>query len=176
MSRSLTLILAFLAFLAEPLMAVTPSSSQLFARHKGFMVFLNWHFQQKAPMIVTKHFKKVSTEGQWQQYQGHYGAFDHIQIGLCQGKITDVLAITTAMPGGIDGFLKIWLEDRLYKMVKTTSDQPNQSSFYISASTNELPCQKPRVALAKAITGNDPNKRLGKNDAGQSPLESHRAL
>ena len=118
-----------------------------FRRHKGFMVFLNWHFLQEAPMLVTKHFKRVASKGPWHLYRGHYGGFDQVDVGVCQGKITEVRAKSKPLPGGIGKFLETWLEPRLLKLVVSNSDDQEASRFYIKDPGFSKPCR----ALAGAI-------------------------
>lgn len=145
-------ILAMLLLSAAQSLGTTPaSSSQLYARHKGFMVFLNWHFNEKPPLLVEKYFKKVSKTGPWQLYQGKYGAFEDIRIGACDNRITSVIAKTPALKGGIEPFLKEWLQPTLQGYITGTEDNERQSVFAMNLPDANLNClTQAKKLLAKA--------------------------
>ena len=125
--------------------------TEAYSKHKGFMVFLNWYFLQPAPMIVTKHFKKIKSLGALTHYRGRYGAFHQVDISVCNQKITEVLARTKSLPRGINVFLKTWLEDRLYQKIIIKQDARGESSFLMASSPDNLNCAS---LTSTAIDGN----------------------
>lgn len=120
--------------------ALAKTTSKAHAAHKGFMVFLNWHFLQPAPMIITEHFKKIEDRGPWQRYQGTYGAFDDIEVGVCQGKLTSVRAKTQKIQGGMEAFVSTWLEERLLEKITQKKDSQNSSEFSLVDARAEAAC------------------------------------
>lgn len=116
------------------------NQTQALSKHKGFMVFLNWYYNEEAPYLVTKHFRKVLQKGEWQVYHGAYGAFHNVEVGVCQGRITEVLAVSKPVAGGMDPFLKTWLEDRLYSKVAMKRDTDEESAFRIADPSPAASC------------------------------------
>lgn len=142
----LIVLLSFQGVQAQP---INPTKE--FARHKGFMVFINWYYLQDAPMIITKHFRQTMNQGPLKRYKGSYGAFHNIDVTVCRNKITEILAKTRPMAGGIDSFLKTWLEGRLYQNIDYKQDNASESVFLMTDPAANSGC----ASLARNI----PSKR-----------------
>ena len=119
----------------------TKTSSQHFSKHKGFMVFLNWYFNQPPPYLVTNHFKKTIQKGPWKIYKGKYGGFQNVEIGVCRGKIVEVRATTKALPGGIKKFTDTWLNPKVKEMLSEAQDTSKNSQLVIKDPSKKAFCQ-----------------------------------
>ena len=141
MKRAMLFALLAFSFLSSMSKAETFNPTKAYKNHKGFMVFLNWYFGQPAPMIITKHFRKLKSEGAFSHYRGKYGAFHTVDVTVCEDKIMEVFARTKKLPRGISPLLKSWLEERLYKRLVRTKDEDNESSFFMAAKNLSSRCQ-----------------------------------
>ena len=135
-------VLFLLLIMAGSVTALGRSQSQNFSKHKGFMVFLNWYFMEPPPFLVKKHFRNTMTKGPWKEFEGSYGAFDKVKIGVCRGKIVQVAASTNKMPGGIKAFLDTWLNPLIKEKLSSHQDMPLRSEMKLVDQRHKSFCQR----------------------------------